>query len=113
MRTGRRLAALLALFALVAMPLRTVGACAMPAGTPDATAATEHEHHTQEPDAGEVPADAPHDDCPDLSGCAVVALGVARAGQVALRSGDLAPERARISLVDGPRAALDPPPPRR
>lgn len=118
----RRAAALLAIIALVAMPLRAVGACAMPAGEPGSAitaggagepTADEHLHHATESEGGEVPTGSPHQVCPDLSGCAVVALGAAGVGHVSFGSGALPPERALVSLVDGPRSALDPPPPRR
>lgn len=124
----RALGAVLALVALVGLPLRTLAACTMPSvtvetpyqasGVGGVAGASAHAHHGDAgPDAtpGErssVPGTPVHEGCPDLAACAVSAIPAART---------LAPEAPDMSMTPcgEPLASatscgrsVEPPPPR-
>jgi hypothetical protein len=108
----------LALLALLATPLRALVDCTMPQ-RPVASVVAGHEHHgmTAGGAGGSSEAPAPttpdHGRCPDLAGCALVALP----GTADSQPGDAGPvgtpEGAPETRIAAPLRTIDPPPPRR
>lgn len=108
----RRVAALLAWTALLALPLRAVAACTMPAA--EVSHAVEHSveesgHHAHHSDA---PLPVEHDRCPDLASCAAAALLVDHAPPVLEPAPSEDGARALVGSLKSPVRSLDPPPPK-
>ncbi len=116
--TSRRAGALLATLALLAMPLRAVVACTMPAAIASVESETvntpaEHADHGEH---GALPGSLPdggrHTACPDIAGCLAVAV-LERPPVVGNTDAPPAAPRALVPLhVESPALALEPPPPK-
>jgi hypothetical protein len=109
----RRVAALLAWTALLALPLRAVAACTMPAA--EDSHAVEHSvpeasgHHDHGSDA---PLPMEHDRCPDLASCAAAAILVQHAPPVLEPALSEDGARALVGSLESAVRSLDPPPPK-
>lgn len=109
----RRVAALLAWTALLALPLRAVAACTMPAAeishAVEQSASEESGHHAHGSDTS-VPVE--HDQCPDLASCAAAAILVSHAPPVLGPAPSEDGARAIVGTRESPVRSLDPPPPK-
>lgn len=117
-RFRRSAVALLAALALVAAPLRAVMACTMPEVAVVGGAAEGHAHHDLEAEESRrgpaTPVDERgHDVCPDLAGCAAVAIAAQAMAPPTGVLPDAAIDAASYTGWDTPLRALEPPPPRR
>lgn len=110
----RRAAALLAGFALLALPFRALVACTMPvaevAHAVESAAPDDSAHHAHHSDA---PLPTQHDSCPDVASCAAVAILVSQALPVLEPASGEDGARAPVRSLDAPVRTLDPPPPKR
>lgn len=131
----RRVMTVAAMLAVAVLPLRAAGLCEMPAERRGAGVAmngehAEHAEHAEHTEHAEHAAHAGHstpaapathpphdgsspDACPDLAGCAVLALAATASERQRETLTVESPVASVAALEDGPATSLDPPPPRR